>query len=142
MNAQSPSPPRRIWLCADDYGISAAVDIAIRDLVVRGRLNATSVLVAAPNFRGRLETAHFRHLDIGEDEISAHRVQQLERLAASACFADHRERQHFAAIVEQLAQPAPRGRLVVDDQDPQRGVSHAKPQIGRASCRERVLTDV
>ena len=50
MNAQSS--PRRIWLCADDYGISAAVDIAIRDLVVRGRLNATSVLVAAPNFRG------------------------------------------------------------------------------------------
>src|SRR5271165_6513524 len=40
---------RRIWLCADDYGISPAVDMAIRDLVVRGRLNATSVLVAAPN---------------------------------------------------------------------------------------------
>ncbi len=40
---------RRIWLCADDYGISTAVNIAIRDLVVRGRLNATSVLVAAPS---------------------------------------------------------------------------------------------
>jgi chitin disaccharide deacetylase len=40
---------RRIWLCADDYGISPAVDMAIRDLVVRGRLNATSVLVAAPS---------------------------------------------------------------------------------------------
>jgi predicted glycoside hydrolase/deacetylase ChbG (UPF0249 family) len=40
---------RRIWLCADDYGISRAVDMAIRDLVVRGRLNATSVLVAAPS---------------------------------------------------------------------------------------------
>src|SRR5258708_6291929 len=40
----------RIWLCADDYGISPAVDTAIRDLVVRGRLNATSVLVAAPSF--------------------------------------------------------------------------------------------
>jgi chitin disaccharide deacetylase len=40
---------RRIWLCADDYGISPAVNIAIRDLVVRGRLNATSVLVAAPS---------------------------------------------------------------------------------------------
>ena len=42
--------PRRIWLCADDFGISNAVNIAIRDLVVRGRLNATSVLVAAPSF--------------------------------------------------------------------------------------------
>jgi chitin disaccharide deacetylase len=42
--------PRRIWLCADDFGISSSVNIAIRDLVVRGRLNATSVLVAAPSF--------------------------------------------------------------------------------------------
>lgn len=41
---------RRIWLCADDYGISAAVNSAIRDLVVRGRLNATSVMVVAPSF--------------------------------------------------------------------------------------------
>jgi chitin disaccharide deacetylase len=42
--------PRRICLCADDFGISSSVNIAIRDLVVRGRLNATSVLVAAPSF--------------------------------------------------------------------------------------------
>jgi len=41
---------RRIWLCADDYGISLAVSTAIRDLVVRRRLNATSALVAAPSF--------------------------------------------------------------------------------------------
>jgi predicted glycoside hydrolase/deacetylase ChbG (UPF0249 family) len=40
----------RIRLCADDYGISTAVDTAIRDLVVRGRLNATSVMVVAPSF--------------------------------------------------------------------------------------------
>lgn len=36
---------RSIWLCADDYGISPGVNIAIRDLVVRGRINATSALV-------------------------------------------------------------------------------------------------
>jgi predicted glycoside hydrolase/deacetylase ChbG (UPF0249 family) len=42
--------PRRIWLCADDFGISSSVNIAIRDLVVRGRLNAASVLVVAPSF--------------------------------------------------------------------------------------------
>ena len=41
---------RPIWLCADDYGISPAVNVAIRDLVVRGRINATSVMVAAPSF--------------------------------------------------------------------------------------------
>jgi predicted glycoside hydrolase/deacetylase ChbG (UPF0249 family) len=42
-------PPRRIWLCADDYGISTAVNSAIRDLVVRGRINATSAMVVAPS---------------------------------------------------------------------------------------------
>jgi predicted glycoside hydrolase/deacetylase ChbG (UPF0249 family) len=41
---------RRIWLCADDYGIASAVNVAIRDLIVRGRINATSVMVAAPSF--------------------------------------------------------------------------------------------
>jgi predicted glycoside hydrolase/deacetylase ChbG (UPF0249 family) len=41
--------PRRIWLCADDFGISSSVNTAIRDLVVRGRLSATSVLVVAPS---------------------------------------------------------------------------------------------
>jgi predicted glycoside hydrolase/deacetylase ChbG (UPF0249 family) len=41
---------RRIWLCADDYGISPAVSGAIRDLMARARINATSVMVTAPTF--------------------------------------------------------------------------------------------
>ena len=41
---------RRIWLCADDYGISRSVNRAIRELILRGRLNATSVMTAAPHF--------------------------------------------------------------------------------------------
>jgi predicted glycoside hydrolase/deacetylase ChbG (UPF0249 family) len=41
-------PLRPIWLCADDYGMSHGVNAAIRDLVVRGRLNAVSVMVAGP----------------------------------------------------------------------------------------------
>ena len=49
--------PRRIWLCADDYGISPGVNRAIRDLIGRGRLNATSVMVVGPS--------------IGRDEVSA-----------------------------------------------------------------------
>ncbi|WP_315736559.1 MULTISPECIES: ChbG/HpnK family deacetylase [unclassified Bradyrhizobium] len=40
----SATPHRRIWLCADDYGISPGVNSAIRDLIARGRLNATSVM--------------------------------------------------------------------------------------------------
>ena len=47
----------RIWLCADDYGISPGVNRAIRDLIERGRLNATSVMVVTPA--------------IGRDEVAA-----------------------------------------------------------------------
>jgi predicted glycoside hydrolase/deacetylase ChbG (UPF0249 family) len=45
-----PSSGVRIWLCADDYGIAPGVNAAIRDLIMRGRLNATSVMVVAPSF--------------------------------------------------------------------------------------------
>jgi len=41
---------RPIWLCADDYGISPAVNEAIRNLILRGRINATSVMVVTPTF--------------------------------------------------------------------------------------------
>jgi len=51
------APPRRIWLCADDYGLSEGVNRGIRDLIERGRLNATSVMVVGPA--------------IGRDEVSA-----------------------------------------------------------------------
>lgn len=37
--------PRRITLCADDYGISPGVNRGIRELIARKRLNATSVMV-------------------------------------------------------------------------------------------------
>ena len=40
---------RHIWLCADDYGISPSVNAGIRELIARGRLNATSIMVAAPH---------------------------------------------------------------------------------------------
>jgi predicted glycoside hydrolase/deacetylase ChbG (UPF0249 family) len=55
MNEVAPS--RRIWLCADDYGLSPGVNRAIRSLIERGRLNATSVMVVGPA--------------IGRDEINA-----------------------------------------------------------------------
>jgi predicted glycoside hydrolase/deacetylase ChbG (UPF0249 family) len=53
----SDAVPRRIWLCADDYGLSPGVNRAIRELIERGRLNATSVMVVGPA--------------IGRDEVSA-----------------------------------------------------------------------
>lgn len=48
---------RRIWLCADDYGISAGVNRAIRELIERARINATSVMMVGPA--------------IGRDEVRA-----------------------------------------------------------------------
>jgi predicted glycoside hydrolase/deacetylase ChbG (UPF0249 family) len=51
---------RRIWLCADDYGISPGVNRGIRDLISRGRLNATSVMVVGGA--------------IGRDEVEALRA--------------------------------------------------------------------
>lgn len=44
------STRRRIWLCADDYGIAPGVNRAIRDLLSRKRINATSVMVGTPSF--------------------------------------------------------------------------------------------
>jgi predicted glycoside hydrolase/deacetylase ChbG (UPF0249 family) len=43
-------PRRRIVLCADDYGLSPAVSGAIRELIARRRINATSVMVVTPSF--------------------------------------------------------------------------------------------
>ena len=57
--------PRRIWLCADDYGISPGVNAAIRELIARERINATSVIVAAPHF-GSDEAAALDTLNSGK----------------------------------------------------------------------------
>ena len=57
--------PRRIWLCADDYGLAEGVNRAIRELIERGRLNATSVMVVGAA--------------IGRDEVKA-----LQEVAANS----------------------------------------------------------
>jgi len=58
-----------IWLCADDYGMSPAVNVAIRDLVVRGRINATSVMVIAPSFN-RSEAVSLNILNASETRVA------------------------------------------------------------------------
>ncbi|MDQ8726795.1 ChbG/HpnK family deacetylase [Bradyrhizobium sp. LHD-71] len=47
--SEAPAP-RRISLCADDYGLSEGINRAIRDLIARRRLSATSVMVVTPAF--------------------------------------------------------------------------------------------
>lgn len=49
--------PRRIVLCADDYGLSPGVNKAILELISRGRINATSVMTVAPAFDRASTTA-------------------------------------------------------------------------------------
>jgi len=44
----SKAGPRRIILCADDYGFAPGVNRAIRDLIEAKRINATSVMVTGP----------------------------------------------------------------------------------------------
>jgi predicted glycoside hydrolase/deacetylase ChbG (UPF0249 family) len=61
---------RRIWLCADDYGISIGVNTAIRDLMARGRLNATSVMMVAPSLH-RTEAAALTALNAGNARPAA-----------------------------------------------------------------------
>jgi len=63
------SSPRRIWLCADDYGIAPGVNTAVRDLVTRGRLNATSVMVVAPSF-SRVEAQSLGMLNAGGPRVA------------------------------------------------------------------------
>ncbi len=60
---------RHIWLCADDYGISNSVNTAIRDLILQGRLNATSVMVVTPTFK-RSEALSLAILNAGTHRIA------------------------------------------------------------------------
>ena len=67
--ARAEVPRRPIWLCADDYGISTSVNKAIRELVMRGRINATSVMAAAPSLT-RSEAASLNMLNAGARRVA------------------------------------------------------------------------
>jgi predicted glycoside hydrolase/deacetylase ChbG (UPF0249 family) len=67
--AETDTSPRPIWICADDYGMSPGISKAIRDLVTRGRLNATSAMVAAPSF-DRGEALSLSMLNIGTQRVA------------------------------------------------------------------------
>jgi predicted glycoside hydrolase/deacetylase ChbG (UPF0249 family) len=69
MRDMEPDRPRRFWLCADDYGIAPGVNVAIRDLVARRRLNATSVMVVAPSFT-KAEAVALSALNAGDQRVA------------------------------------------------------------------------
>jgi predicted glycoside hydrolase/deacetylase ChbG (UPF0249 family) len=111
--------PRRIWLCADDYGISPGVNTAIRDLVVRGRLNATSVMVVAPEFNA-FEARALTALNANASRVAIglHVVLSAPFRPLSAGFAPLRDgafpalhRVLLAAMHRQLNAPALRAEI-------------------------------
>jgi chitin disaccharide deacetylase len=63
---------RRIVLCADDYGIAPGVSAAIRDLIARGRINATSAMVVAPSLDAETAEALARVAADGRAQIGLH----------------------------------------------------------------------
>src|SRR5437879_913155 len=106
--------PRRIWLCADDYGLSPGVNRAIRDLIERGRLNATSVMVVGPS--------------IGRDEVSALRTAS----ANSPC----------CAIGLHVTLTAPFRPLTMHFQPRDGGMFLAFPKLLRAGLLRRLDPEI
>ena len=89
-----------IVLCADDYGIAPGVGRAIRDLLDRGRLSATSCMVVSPDFaaEGRLLTPYVGRADIGL-HLTLTQDRSLGRLMLAA-YTRRLDRQEMAAEVD------------------------------------------
>ena len=94
---------RRIWLCADDYGISPGVNRAIRDLIKRGRLNATSVMVVGPAI-GRDEVAGLQDV-VAERHAGGNRCEVGLHVTLTAPFRPLT--MHFKPVVGGLFLPLP-----------------------------------
>ena len=136
--------------CADDYGISPAVNAAIRDLVARGRLNATSVMVAAPSFDAPKRPRSCRSMPLRRGSRSActSRSPAPFRPLARRFRADARRRvsaARQAMLARALARP-PRPRSAGGrDRRAARGVRqrlrpragfHRRPSARAAVCRQ------
>jgi chitin disaccharide deacetylase len=91
-NAAPDSGWKPVLLCADDFGMSAAVDAAILDLAARGRLSATSCMSTArafgPDARqlAALPVATGLHLNLTEAAGGNGFCQPLPRLIRN-CYA-------------------------------------------------------
>jgi predicted glycoside hydrolase/deacetylase ChbG (UPF0249 family) len=118
MNADAPSPGSRIWLCADDYGIAPGVNEAIRRLIARGRINATSIMTVAPHFNAEAATALVT-LNAGEPRaaIGLHLTLTAPFAPASEGFAPLREGRFLplgAMMQRSLARRLPSERLAAE----------------------------
>jgi hypothetical protein len=91
---------KRIWLCADDYGISPGVNSAIRELIERGRLNATSVMMVTSAI-GRDEVAK-----LGESAAKSPRCAIGLHVTLTAPFRPLT--MHFRPLKDELFLPFPK----------------------------------
>lgn len=84
--------PRRLAVCADDYGLHPAIDEAVLALAQRGRISATSCMTGSPNWRsaapalrGAAATLEAGlHLDLTEHPFQPRLRMPLQRWAACA----------------------------------------------------------
>ncbi len=68
----SSSAPRRIIVCADDYGLSPGINRAILSLISRRRINATSVMTVGPAFDRESTTALRDTAEAGGCQVGLH----------------------------------------------------------------------
>jgi len=103
---------RQIWLCADDYGISPGVNAGIRELIARGRLNATSVMVAAAHLGE--EAAVLKKINAGDKRaaIGLHVTLTAPFKPMSAGFTPLRDGKFLP--VQEMLRAATARRLRVD----------------------------
>src|SRR6202049_3428108 len=106
--------PHRNWSWRDDYGVSPGVNRAIRDLIERGRLNATSVMMVGPA--------------IGRDEVAA-----LKTAAANA---------HRCAIGLHVTLTAPFRPLTMHFRPTDGGMFPTFPKLLRAGLLGRLDPEI
>ncbi len=92
----------RLRLVADDYGISPAVNRAIRDLIARGRLNATSVMVGTPSF-AKAEAETLTGVTAGRAAIGLHFTLTAPFRALSSAFRPAAADGSFLSLRQMLA---------------------------------------
>lgn len=126
---------RRIVLCADDYGISPGVSAAIRDLIARGRLNATSAMVVAPSLTVS-EAAALAGLkrDMPQLQIGLHFTLTAPFRPASDAYAPLKDDAF-------LTLPATLGSALIARLDRERIAQELRAQIGAFSQRFGFLPD-
>jgi predicted glycoside hydrolase/deacetylase ChbG (UPF0249 family) len=131
----SVTATRRIVLCADDYGISPGVNEAIRELIARGRLNATSAMVVAPSLTDT-EAAALAGLKRGAPnlQIGLHFTLTAPFRPASETYAPLRQDTF-------LTLPATLGSALIARLDRDRIAHEVRAQIGAFSQRFGFLPD-